>query len=316
MHYLANYLLPFLPKKDVLNVVDCGARSCMEMSKWEHLGEHFCLRGFEPDAIECGRLNAEYESYGHRFYPICLGKRNEDNRPFYVTKNKSASSLLRPMADVERFRHDGNYSFAEVFTVENVITLSTKTLNTWWLENHCPDIDLIKLDVQGAELEILESGTDALNGVVCVEVEVVFYPIYENQPLFADIDAFLRKQGFTFYGFVWNQCSHFCGRMACPLLKTYPVNVLFGQQLAGQLFTVDALYMIEVLRPLQNATAKLTLHKLLKLVIIAEQYGHHDYAFELLLWLQKKLETERPDIAAGLEEVSKMAAEQYLKVKA
>jgi Methyltransferase FkbM domain len=60
-------------------------------------------------------------------------------------------------------------------------------------------IDFIKLDTQGSELEILQGGVRALAGVRCVEVEVEFNPIYRGQPLFYEVDAFMRGQGFVLW---------------------------------------------------------------------------------------------------------------------
>jgi len=62
-------------------------------------------------------------------------------------------------------------------------------------------IHLIKLDVQGYELEVLKGCGDKINEIVAVYAEVNFVEVYENQPEFFEIDRFLHSKGFRLYNF-------------------------------------------------------------------------------------------------------------------
>jgi methyltransferase FkbM-like protein len=64
------------------------------------------------------------------------------------------------------------------------------------------DIDLIKIDIQGGELDVFRGAAKALASAVVIITEVEFVPIYENQPLFGDIDRHLREHGFQFHTFL------------------------------------------------------------------------------------------------------------------
>ena len=59
-----------------------------------------------------------------------------------------------------------------------------------------PVVDLLKLDIEGAELMALRSGQDVLTRTAAVHAETAFVQFRYDQPLFADVDAFLRAQGF------------------------------------------------------------------------------------------------------------------------
>lgn len=54
------------------------------------------------------------------------------------------------------------------------------------------------LVIQGADLEVLETGEAQLEQHIAgVRVEVEFQRLYEDQPLFPDVDRFLVSRGFT-----------------------------------------------------------------------------------------------------------------------
>jgi hypothetical protein len=70
--------------------------------------------------------------------------------------------------------------------------------------------DCMKLDVQGAELDVLQGSHRVLQRTLFLELEVEFNPQYENQPLFADVDTHLRGEGFSLLGLrrtLWRQMN-------------------------------------------------------------------------------------------------------------
>jgi hypothetical protein len=60
------------------------------------------------------------------------------------------------------------------------------------------DACFVKIDTQGTELDILASGEQLVaRSVLGVQVEAEFQPFYAGQPVFADLDAYLRERGFV-----------------------------------------------------------------------------------------------------------------------
>lgn len=57
---------------------------------------------------------------------------------------------------------------------------------------------LLKLDLQGYELEALQGAEDLLRRVDYVLLETAFRPSYEGEPSFNEVHAFLIKRGFVF----------------------------------------------------------------------------------------------------------------------
>jgi hypothetical protein len=56
-------------------------------------------------------------------------------------------------------------------------------------------------NVQGFELEILKGGRKALGASEVVIMEASLLPYNEGAPLFADVVAFMHREGFSIYDF-------------------------------------------------------------------------------------------------------------------
>lgn len=188
------------------------------------------VTGFEPLAEECQKLNAR-GSRGRRYLPYAIadGRR----RTLYVTNTGMTSSLLRP-----------NLGFAGLFQnlAELMQVVSTQELETRRLDDVAEvrehGCDLLKLDTQGSELEILSNALQTLSHCLIVQTEVEFVPLYENQPLFADVDQMLRARGFMFHRFFG-----LAGRAFKPLVAHNDENRPLSQALWA-----DAIYVLDLAR--------------------------------------------------------------------
>jgi hypothetical protein len=133
------------------------------------------------------------------------------------------------------------------------------------------NIDFIKVDTQGSELFVLQGARRTLaTQAIGVEVEVEFAPIYLGQPLFADVDAFMRSLGYALFDLrpcYWKRAA---GRgVGGP---------------HGQIVWADALYLknLTALREAIGAgAADWQTSKMLKAVSVALLYGYADYALEI-----------------------------------
>jgi len=74
------------------------------------------------------------------------------------------------------------------------------SLDKWSEKEHFKDIDIIKLDLQGYELNALKGAKRLLSSSVkLVYVECSFKEFYINQPLFYDVYQFMNSCGFEIY---------------------------------------------------------------------------------------------------------------------
>lgn len=216
-----------------MTAVDIGAMLLMgEVDPLARLSQLGRLRviGFEPQPAECRKLNALGRP-GRRYLPYAIA--SGERRKFYVTNTGMTSSLLPP-----------NLGLANLFNnlAELMQVVATPEVDTVRLDDVAEireeGCDLLKIDTQGSEAEILAHAGKTLERCLIIQSEVEFVPLYENQPLFADVDQLLRGRGFMFHRFLG-----LAGRTYKPLMLNDNPNLPMSQMLWS-----DAVYVPDVTR--------------------------------------------------------------------
>lgn len=146
-----------------------------------------CIHAFEP-------LPKHQTEFLHNFkgredvtlHSIALGPDNAAGT-LHVTDFSDASSLLQP---TEASRSQ--------FAVREVaqFPLQVFRLDDYRLDKQLPWPDLIKLDIQGYELEALRGGPECLRSAKAIVAEVSFVEYYERQCLFHGLVTYLAEFGF------------------------------------------------------------------------------------------------------------------------
>lgn len=144
------------------------------------------LHGFEPQQDAFEKLMASKQDH-ETYHPYAVGRSRETQ--FQICAGSSFSSLYRPSdKHIDFLGHWKN-----ALTVAREVDVQTHALDD------IPDLpkpDFLKMDVQGAELEILQTGRNTLSDAVAVMPEVRFFQIYEDEPMFGEVDGYLREMGF------------------------------------------------------------------------------------------------------------------------
>jgi FkbM family methyltransferase len=184
---MANELL----RDNPLYVVDVGASGGID-PRWRAFTPHFKGILFEPDPREYSRLRQASDAN-----LIVLSAALSDTpgeTEFHLCRKQQVSSVYRP-----NFSFITRFPDASRFDVVDRIRVVTNTLDNELRSAGIGEVDFIKVDVQGFELAVLRGGREILNRVIGLEIEVEFAPMYEGQPLFADVDVFLRERGFELF---------------------------------------------------------------------------------------------------------------------
>jgi FkbM family methyltransferase len=186
-----------------ITIFDIGACEGEDSVRYARLFPRSTVYAVEPIQANVGRIKAIVERYGVRnvrILPFALSDVSGSSRMFVSAGhppdvpvsdgwdygNKS-SSLLEPGHHLEvhpwvRF--------------DEVIEVQTRTLADVCADYSEQRVDFIHMDVQGAELKVLDGLGALLEGVIAIWLEVATVPMYLGQPLRGDVEGYLRAHGF------------------------------------------------------------------------------------------------------------------------
>jgi FkbM family methyltransferase len=214
-------LLKLLRVKPLI-IADVGASGGLH-PRWNFLNRCCQAIGFEPDRRAYELLST---TPNRAWVNAALGD-TDGQCSLNLTHAQTASSVLFPNQELVAEL----FADPDSFAIERTVVVPCKTLDTVSGELGA-SIAALKLDTQGSELSILRGGIDTLHRTLAlVEIEVEFTELYKGQPLFADVDRFMRERGFVlldlgnFLHHKWRTTKHLCGRK-------------------GLLVSADALYVI------------------------------------------------------------------------
>jgi len=146
----------------------------------------FC---FEPFSKSCDYLKKRFINDSNiNIVETALGSKNE-TKSLYVSNFSNLNSLQKP--------NERAWGFADKKSVD----VKTITLDQFCYENDIKHIDILKLDVQGSELDVLMGSKTILGkgniSLVYVEWQVV--PLYDNHHKYYKIAEFLAGFEYEFF---------------------------------------------------------------------------------------------------------------------
>jgi len=255
-----------------IQCIDIGARGAPK-DDLLNLAPAVELYGFEPDKGECERLNSLHSSGASLpyrkivYFPVAIGQKSE-KRTLFIMKHKGASSLLSPIADI-----GSQFSRNDYVTIESTCEIATMPLDEFLAANLLSNVVHAKIDVEGAELEVLQSATRLLSStLLSLRLEVSFLSTRIGQPCYGDIEAHLRRYHFVPMDFLE---LHYWRRMTKKNPRKRAKGALPYSK--GQVVHGDMLFFLSPEQVLQRP-----MEFIVKSALIAMAFGYMDHAYYLI----------------------------------
>jgi FkbM family methyltransferase len=244
-----------------VNVVDIGANPIDGEAPYQALltAGRARLVGFEPNPQALAELDRRRGPH-ERYFPHAVA--DGQRHTLHLCQAPGMTSLLEPNVDLLAHFH----GFPAWATVTGTIPIDTVRLDD---VAAVEDLDYLKIDIQGGELMALTHATAKLAACTVIQTEVEFLPMYRGQPLFAEVEQFLRGQGFVIHKF-----EQLTTRTLQPLLAD---DSIYGG--ISQIFWADAIFVRDFTRLGLVPTAKL----LRAALVLHDVYRSYDLAAQFLL---------------------------------
>lgn len=206
-------------------------------------GALWCLgqRGFRPRlAIDIGAYHGEWTQMFKRLYTGCavimieaqeakadiLGKicdGYQGDVGYRIALLGPSSGVATRFVEMETGSSvfEENSPYQRQATAKNTLTLDDL------LGELAQQVDMLKLDVQGYELEVLKGCTQSLRSAKAVLMEASLIPINAGCPLIGDVMAFMGRAGF--------RLADFCSQIRRADGALWQTDLLFLRETSGLL---------------------------------------------------------------------------------
>lgn len=226
------YLIDVLDVKRPLRIADVGANpiNVPDYTELQKMGG--CeVWGFEPEPVAFAEL-MKNPLPGSHFVQRAVGKTGKGM--FYSHPRSGLGSILPiDKAGVTYLGRPGWHGKQRDPIEIDLVSLDQLPVK------ELPKPDVLKIDIQGGELDVFQTGRKKLSEAIAVVTEVRFSPIYENEPLWGDLDAELRGQGFALHKLIFAK--------SVPAASSVQQQ-MFKPRLKNQLMDGDAVYIRDPLK--------------------------------------------------------------------
>jgi len=167
-------------------VFDIGANRGQSIESYRKYFPKGIFHSFEPNP----EMAEEFEEhYAHdplvSLYRTALAEA-EGSLPFYKTAIPEASSLLAPCELLTKLSNSNKYSY-------ELLQVPVTTMDLWMEKQTKCQIDILKIDVQGAELRVLQGAKTLLanQAISVIYLEITHAETYDGQATFAELINYL-----------------------------------------------------------------------------------------------------------------------------
>jgi len=291
-----------LLKEHPLTVIDVGCSGGIA-PVWRLYEPHLQAIGVDPVVNECARLTAQEKNPKVRYLPAFVGL--PENHPFNRERKGRQPTERNPWGRLsaaaatdilsQRVQQETKLPVLNTWQTEKLAAVKKYTLEELAVAQNFSDVDFIKIDIDGNDLEALLSAERLIreSPVLGLVMEVNYYG--SNLPTehtFHNTDRLMRSWGFDLFGLTTRKYS--AAALPNRFVWDCPAQTISGRPYQG-----DALYLRDAIGLAEQDNAiLLSPSKLLKLACLFENFCLPDFAAELL---QRHATALGLDLPASLE---------------
>ncbi len=173
-----------------ITIYDIGANRGSTIAKFVDYFPGARIVAFEPIVSLCEEIKSKFENYKNINIENTGISNFTGEQIFFVNKSIDTSSFLPS-------QKAGLNSDSQVKNIAQ-INVPVKTIAQSYIEQKIEQIHILKLDIQGSELNALNGAEDLLahKKIDVIYTEAYFIQQYIDHPLFADITLYLSKFGY------------------------------------------------------------------------------------------------------------------------
>ena len=189
----------FIPDKNKEYVIfDVGSRDCQQSIEFYNTFPNAKIYAFECNPNTLKICEENIIPYQDRITLIKGAVCNYDgNITFYpINKDKTITTWKdgNPGAS-SLFKSNGTYNVEKY--VQDEITTNCHRLDTIMEQYNIPRVDIIWMDLQGAELLALQGLGDKLSNVQYIYTEISHKPVYTGQVMFKELNDFMIENNYS-----------------------------------------------------------------------------------------------------------------------
>jgi FkbM family methyltransferase len=188
--------------QDINQILDIGSWHLDQSIEFANIFPHARIDAFEPvpDSYKLctDKHSALDEDRKKRIHIHNIALNNTKGEiPFYAVDTSIEQKIDAGFSSMLRFNDTlKSNTYYGHSLVQKEIKVQADTLDNWCASNKITAIDIIWIDVQGAELFLFEGAEEILKHTRIIMTEVGLKPYYEGHTLKPDIDRFLLARGF------------------------------------------------------------------------------------------------------------------------
>ena len=189
-----NKLLAECVNKVDPTILDIGANDGMTALSFKKIFPNSVIHCFEPDIRAYHRAVALCSNVKDLFIHQIAISRLDGVQNFYKSNGHHPKDMAlmagRPMGwDLSGSLHKPRLHLKENPWVlfDEIVKVQTRSLDSWAKENRIGNVDLIWMDVQGAEADVLKGGKNVVKESRFIFTEYFDYELYYEQPSLREI---------------------------------------------------------------------------------------------------------------------------------